>query len=100
MCENESLSVEAKPMLPVRAPRGFRFENLNLPDVLKEEFLDQLIADGERADVEFKSYVPPLSTLARVLAAFINSGGGILLLGVEEGGRISGIPADTQLGDL
>jgi hypothetical protein len=52
----------------------------------------QLIAGGESPVVEFKERVPSQDVVARNLAAFANSDGGILLCGVRDDAEIVGIP--------
>ena len=69
-----------------------------LPVVLGERRLDiaELIAAGEGQAVDFKDYgsvdSPDLQRdLARHIAAFATSGGGVLLIGVRDDGSIAGI---------
>jgi predicted HTH transcriptional regulator len=57
----------------------------------ERESLQQLISRGEGKALEFKSAVPSPQHLAREIAAFANSGGGTILLGVHEDGTIPGI---------
>lgn len=74
-----------------------------VPIVLGERRLDiaDLIGDGEGQAVDFKDYGSVDSAdlqrdLARHIAAFATSGGGVLLIGVRNDGSISGISgADT-----
>jgi Schlafen, AlbA_2 len=51
----------------------------------------RLIKQGESQTVEFKLRVPPSEIIARNFAAFANSEGGILLLGVGDDGSIIGL---------
>jgi hypothetical protein len=69
-----------------------------VPVTLGERRIDiaDLISDGEGQAVDFKDYGSVDSTdlqrdLARHIAAFATSGGGILLIGVRDDGAISGI---------
>ena len=55
------------------------------------EELNRIVADGESQTVEFKSRMAPDATIARTLAAFANSRGGMLLLGVGDSGEIVGL---------
>ncbi len=52
-----------------------------------------LIKEGENSQVEFKSETISNEDLAIVMIAFLNGQGGIILLGVEDDGEISGIQA-------
>lgn len=54
------------------------------------EFLS-LIEQGENNAIEFKSVNVRPESLAKELVAFSNSTGGVILLGVEDSGQISGI---------
>jgi ATP-dependent DNA helicase RecG len=51
----------------------------------------QLITGGENSSVEFKSTALTGDSLARELVAFSNSSGGIVLIGVEDTGEITGL---------
>lgn len=53
--------------------------------------LQQLIATGEDSRVQFKRDATNADSLAAELAAFANSGGGRLLLGVNDDGSIAGL---------
>lgn len=54
----------------------------------------KIIAEGESQTVEFKSRLPPNHIVAQVLAAFANTEGGILLVGVSDKGEILGLSDD------
>jgi ATP-dependent DNA helicase RecG len=51
----------------------------------------QLIAGGENSSVEFKSAQVKGESLAREIVAFANAGGGIIFLGIEDNGQITGL---------
>lgn len=53
--------------------------------------LFDIIANGENSGVEFKRDVLQNDKLAKELVAFANLGGGMVLLGVEDNGSISGL---------
>lgn len=57
-----------------------------------EEEILQLISGGENSSVEFKSASVKPDALAKEIIAFSNSGGGVILLGIEDNGRITGLP--------
>ncbi len=52
----------------------------------------QLINSGENVSVEFKSADVKPDSLAKEIVAFSNTNGGVILLGVEDDGKISGLP--------
>ena len=54
----------------------------------------EIIRNGENSGVEFKRDVVQNRDLAKELVAFANFEGGIVLLGVEDDGRVSGITRD------
>jgi len=56
----------------------------------KMELLE-IIRNGESSGVEFKRDDIPIQDLAREIVAFVNYQGGMILLGVEDDGNISGI---------
>ncbi|MCI0470125.1 MAG: putative DNA binding domain-containing protein, partial [Candidatus Aminicenantes bacterium] len=53
--------------------------------------IKQLITGGENSSVEFKSSAVTSDSLAREIVAFANSSGGIVLIGVEDDGEITGL---------
>ena len=60
----------------------------------RAEFLE-LLLNGEGSGVEFKRDDVSNADVARELVAFLNLNGGVLLLGVEEDGSISGTTRDN-----
>ena len=59
----------------------------NIPD---------LMAQGEGTRLEFKSTISSAYRIARTLTAFSNTSGGLLLIGVTDDKRISGIESETR----
>ena len=53
--------------------------------------IKKLISKGESTTVEFKQRPPPDSILARILVAFANTDGGIILIGIGDIGEITGL---------
>lgn len=53
--------------------------------------LQEIISGGENSEVEFKRDDLENHSLARELVAFSNFGGGMVLLGVEDDGQVSGL---------
>ncbi len=64
--------------------------------MLKSE-LSQIIANGENSGVEFKRDDCRPEQLAREIVAMVNLSGGMVLLGVEDDGTISGIQREKNL---
>jgi ATP-dependent DNA helicase RecG len=58
---------------------------------ITQETLHQLITQGESAQVEFKSAAVRPEAVAKEIVAFANYQGGILLIGVEDDGVVSGV---------
>jgi len=56
------------------------------------EDVRHLVAEGEGSRVEFKRGLPRPSKVARTLAAFANTRGGALLIGVDDDGSFPGAP--------
>ncbi|MFA6062333.1 MAG: RNA-binding domain-containing protein [Gallionella sp.] len=57
----------------------------------------ELIRQGENESIEFKELPIRPEVLAREIVAFANSLGGVILLGVTDQGRLSGVDAASQL---
>ena len=64
---------------------------------LSAEGLKQLISQGESDTVEFKTKLPPENSIAKVLTSFANSQGGILIIGVDDNGEITGLSDSEAL---
>jgi len=58
---------------------------------LSEEGIKDLISRGEGSNVEFKRNLVPSKVLDAFVNAFLNSGGGIILLGIDDSGEITGL---------
>ncbi|GAB3695897.1 ATP-binding protein [Spirosoma flavus] len=56
--------------------------------------LDDLITLGENNRLEFKRELSSAYRIARTLAAFANTTGGTLLIGVADDGKIVGVPSE------
>jgi predicted HTH transcriptional regulator len=61
-----------------------------------ENYLRKLIAEGENQHLDFKYCVSDSRKIARTLAAFANSDGGRLLIGIRDNGSIAGIRTDEE----
>ena len=60
------------------------------------KYLDELIAAGEHQTQDFKFAISDSRKIARTLAAFANTDGGRLLVGVKDNGHIVGIASDEE----
>jgi len=58
--------------------------------------LPDLIAQGEGSRLEFKSTISTSARIARTLCAFANTGGGTLLIGVNDDGKIGGVESEIR----
>ncbi|MGN0032833.1 MAG: helix-turn-helix domain-containing protein [Candidatus Limimorpha sp.] len=58
--------------------------------------IQKLIAEGEHQMLDFKFEVSDCKKIARTLAAFANTDGGRLLIGVKDNGSISGIMTEEE----
>ena len=58
--------------------------------------LDDLIALGEGARLEFKRSISAAHRIARTLVAFANTTGGTLLIGVADDGTITGVASESR----
>lgn len=53
--------------------------------------IDTILQNGESSTVEFKTNTPPPQVLARIVSAFANTEGGVILLGIREPDIILGV---------
>ncbi|MBD2755744.1 AlbA family DNA-binding domain-containing protein [Spirosoma validum] len=58
--------------------------------------LDDLLEQGEHARLEFKRSISSAQRIARTLAAFANTSGGTLLIGISDDGKIVGAPSEFR----
>jgi predicted HTH transcriptional regulator len=56
--------------------------------------IEALIARGESQTVEFKEGLPPPGIIARLVSAFANTEGGVILIGIREPNQVVGVPIE------
>ena len=61
-----------------------------------EKYINKLIEGGENQKLDFKYCISDSRKIARTLAAFSNSDGGKILIGVMDNGRIAGIRSEEE----
>ncbi len=59
-------------------------------------YIYNLIKQGEHQELDFKHSITDSKKIARSLAAFANSDGGKLLVGVRDNGSIAGVKSDEE----
>lgn len=59
--------------------------------------IQNIIKNGETIEVEFKQSFQSTQDIARIIAAFANTLGGILLLGIRDNGQIEGIHDNSDI---
>jgi len=70
---------------------------LNLTITLKKpNYIKELISKGEGLHLDFKFEISDAAKIARSLVAFANTGGGKLLIGVNDEGHIKGIQSAEE----
>lgn len=67
---------------------------------MKRHELRQLILEGEGLRVEFKRKFSTHVKFAKEISAFANTKGGVLLVGVDDNGRIVGVDSEKEEIDL
>ncbi len=60
-------------------------------------YLRKLIEQGENQQLDFKFEIADSRKIARTLAAFSNTNGGKLLLGVKDNGAIAGVRSEEEI---
>lgn len=58
--------------------------------------LAKLIAEGEGQNLDFKKTISSARKIARTLAAFANTKGGSLLIGVKDNGKVTGVRSGEE----
>ncbi len=59
-------------------------------------YIKKLISQGEHQQLDFKFEISDSKKIARTLAAFTNTDGGKLLIGVKDNGAIAGVRSDEE----
>jgi len=62
----------------------------------KKTYIEELISRGEGEMLDFKHSINDSKKIARSVAAFANTKGGILLIGVKDNGSIVGVNSDEE----
>ena len=62
----------------------------------RKGYIEELIAQGEHEHQDFKHQISDAKKIARSISAFANHGGGHLLVGVKDNGRIAGVSSDEE----
>ena len=63
----------------------------------RNNYLRQLIAQGEHQSLDFKYEISDARKIARTLAAFANTKGGKILVGVRDNGSIAGVRTEEEI---
>ena len=61
------------------------------------QYIHQLVAEGEHEHQDFKFEISDARKIARSISAFANTGGGKLLVGVKDNGKIAGIRSEEEI---
>ena len=67
---------------------------------MNSQDIQKLITGGESERLEFKSGDVAPSAIAKVLCAFLNARGGLILIGVTDKGKVAGVRDAQALGSL
>jgi hypothetical protein len=60
------------------------------------DYIKKLIQSGENQQLDFKFEISDSRKIAKTLAAFSNTDGGTLLIGVKDNGKIAGVRSDEE----
>lgn len=63
----------------------------------RKSYIEKLVEQGEHQQQDFKFEISDSKKIARSLAAFSNTDGGKLLVGVKDNGAIAGIRSDEEI---
>lgn len=61
------------------------------------DYIHKLVAEGEHVHQDFKFAISDARKIAKSLSAFANTGGGRLLVGVKDNGRIAGVRSEEEI---
>lgn len=63
----------------------------------EQRFIEELIAQGEHQQQDFKYKIQDAAKLAKSVSAFANTIGGRLLIGVRDDGHLSGVRSEEEI---
>lgn len=63
---------------------------------VKDNYVQELILQGEHQQQDFKFEISDARKIAKSLSAFANTDGGRLLIGVKDNGKIAGVRSDEE----
>ncbi len=63
---------------------------------MKSKHIHNLILQGEHQQLDFKFEISDARKIARTFAAFANTDGGTLLIGVKDNGNIAGVRSEEE----
>lgn len=61
------------------------------------QYIHQLVAEGEHTYQDFKFEISDARKIAKSISAFANTGGGRLLVGVKDNGKIAGVRSEEEI---
>ena len=61
------------------------------------QYIHHLVEEGEHCHQDFKFEISDARKIARSISAFANTGGGRLLVGVKDNGKIAGIRSEEEI---
>ena len=83
--------------LPIFNMNIFYYLRTMMKTLTDTPYIHQLIAEGEHDHQDFKFEISDARKIARSISAFANTGGGRLLVGVKDNGRIAGIRSEEEI---
>jgi ATP-dependent DNA helicase RecG len=60
------------------------------------DFTERLLAEGESPRLDFRASVEPMAAIAQTVTAFLNTEGGVVIVGVDEDGQPNGSVTERQ----
>lgn len=61
------------------------------------QYIHRLVTEGEHSHQDFKFEISDARKIARSISAFANTGGGRLLVGVKDNGKIAGVRSEEEI---
>lgn len=86
----------AKPIVLRFQVKNFLFSNF-VKNSSVHPHIKKLIEEGEHQQLDFKFAVTDARKIARSLAAFANTDGGRLLIGVKDNGKVAGVRSEEEI---
>jgi len=67
---------------------------------MKKHDILEILSLGENQNIEFKAVYKDIDSIGKIICAFLNSGGGYIIIGIDDNGDIRGIKNSLDINEI